>query len=143
MSATTFRSDVCDGILAVLNTFIAANPTLLLAAYRARPSGFPDLPAAYIAERSEDILHDSQTRTRTLTTSVLVVDQISDNAETMQRFDTLVDALIDAFSAAPQFSTTGVWSRMSVADEQVDFGDYVLTGARFTFPDLTIMEGRP
>ena len=141
--ATTFRTDVADGLLAVLNTFITANPTLLKRAYRARPSGFPDLPAAYIADRSEDITHDSGTRTRTMSgLSFMVVDEITDNLETMARFDTLIDLLVDAITASPQLGTTGIWSRLTVTDQEVEYGDYVLKGVRFAFPDISIMEGR-
>lgn len=140
--ATTFRTDIADGILAVLNTFIAAHPTLLLRAYRARPSSSPDDPYAYIENRPEDVTHDSGTRTRTMSPSVVVVRRITDNAETMARFDTLVDLLVDAFTAAPQFATGTIWSRFTVADEDAPFGDYDFAAVRFTFTNISIQEGR-
>ena len=140
---TTFRADVADGLLGVLNTFATAHPTLLVRAYRARPASFPDLPAAYIADRSETITHTQGVRTRTLGgLSFVVVDRITDNAETMQRFDTLVDTLLDAITASPQLGTTGIWSGLSITDEDAPFGDYDFKGVRFAFPDISIMEGR-
>lgn len=142
MAATTFRNDIAAGILTVLNTFIAANPTLLLRAYRARPESMPDLPAAYIENRPEEITHDSGTRTRTMTPSVVVVRRITDNAETMAAFDTLIDLLVDAFTDSPQFATGTIWSRMTVTDEDAPLGDYDFAAVRFTFGNVSVMEGR-
>jgi len=139
---TTFRTDIGDGILAVPGAFKAAHPDLLLSVYRARPSGWPDLPAAIIDRRAEDIGHDSGVRTRSMTVSVLVVRRITDNAETMLAFDQLVDLLVDAFTAVPQFASDTIWSDVSVEDEDAPFGDYDFAGVRFTFPNITIMEGR-
>lgn len=139
---TTFRTAIADGILSVLNTFIAANPTLLLRAYRGRPSSSPDDPYAYIENRPEDIGHDVGTRTRTMTPSVVVVRRITDNAETMARFDTLVDLLVDAFTASPQFTGGTIWSRMSVSDEDAPWGDYDFAAVRFSFANISITEGR-
>jgi hypothetical protein len=140
--STTFRSDIVAGIASVLTTFQAANPDLLRAVHRARPESWPDLPAAYIENRPETITHDSGTRTRTMSPSVVVVRRITDNDEAMAAFDTLVDLLVDAFTAAPQFTSGTIWSRMEVADEDAPFGEYDFAGVRFTFPDITIMEGR-
>jgi len=140
--ATTFRTDIADGILSVLNTFIAAHPTLLLRAHRSRPESFPDLPAAYIENRPEDITHDSGIRRRRMSPSVVVVRRITNNDEAMTAFDTLVDLLVDTFTDNPQFTADTIWSAMTVADEDAPFGEYDFAAVRFTFPDITIMEGR-
>jgi len=140
--ATTFRTDIVGGIEAVLVAFRTANPTLLLGVHRARPESFPDLPAAYIANRPEAITHDSGTRTRTMQPSVVVVRRITDNEEAMAAFDTLVDLLVDAFTAVPQLAANTIWDQLTVADEDAPFGDYDFASVRFTFGDVSIMEGR-
>ena len=130
------------GILAVLNGIKAANPTLLIATYRARPPGLPDLPAAYIENRPETVTHDSGTRIRRMQPSVVVVRRITDNAEAMTAFDSLVDIMVDAFTAQPQFATGTIWDTFSVEDVDAPFGDYDFAAVRFTFANVTIMEGR-
>lgn len=140
--STTFRTDVAAGLYAVLSTYATANPSLLVRAFRARPASFADLPCAWVDSRDEDITHDSGTRTRSMRPSILVADRMTDNAETAARFDTLVDALVDAFTASPQLGTGGVWSRMTVTDEEIAEDNATFMGARFTFPDISIQEGR-
>lgn len=140
--ATTFRTDIADGILVVLDAFKAAHPTLLLGTHRARPASMPDLPAAYIENRPETVGHSQGVRTRTMSPSVVIVRRITDNAEAMAAFDTLVDLLVDAFTAVPQFAAGTIWDQLTVADEDAPFGDYDFAAVRFTFPSITIMEGR-
>ncbi len=140
--ATTFRADTVAGIYAVLDAFRTANPTLLLGVHRARPESFPDLPAAYIDGRDEAVTHSAGVRTRTMRPQVVVVRRITNNEEAMLAFDTLVDALLDAFTAQPSFDAGTMWSDVSIADEDAPFGDYDFAAVRFTFGDVTIMEGR-
>lgn len=142
MVATTFRADIGDGIYTVLAAFAAANPSMLVRAYRARPSGLTDLPCAWVDGRPEDVTHSQGTRTRIMVPSVLVVRAQSDNVETAQAFDRLVDALLDAFTAVPQFATGTIWDRVAVADEEIVVGEYLLPAVRFTFGNVSIMEGR-
>lgn len=141
---TTFRSDIASGLLTILEAFITANPTLLRRAYRARPASWnTDLPAAWVETRNEVVAHDSGVRTRTMTPSVLVVDRLTDNTETMDRMDDLVDALLDHFTASPHITTTTIWDALSVTDEteQLPDGSWV-TAVRFTFGNVSIREGR-
>lgn len=139
---TTARYDLIGGIVTTLTTFRTANPDLLRGVTTARPESYPDLPAAFPDAISESVLHDSGTRTRTMTASVLVVRRITNNAETMAAWHVLVDLLADAFTAVPQFSANTIWSRMTITDEDAPFGDYDFAGVRFTFTDMTVMEGR-
>jgi hypothetical protein len=142
MTATTFRTDTVAGILGVLNAYITAHPAELLRAYPARPESLADLPAAFIENRPESITHDSGTRTRTMSPSVVVVRRITDNEEAMTAFDSLIDGLVDAFTAVPQFAADTIWSAFTVADEEYAFGDYIFAAVRFTFTNITAMEGR-
>lgn len=141
--ATTFRADISDGIYAVLAAYATAHPSRLLRAYRARPSSLgPDLPCAWVDNRPESIGHSQGVRTRTMTPSVLVVRAGGDNAEAAQAFDVLVDDLVDAFTAVPQFAANTIWDELTVADEEIAVGDYLLPAVRFSFGDISIMEGR-
>jgi len=143
MTATTFRRDVGDGIMTVLNGVIAAHPTLLLRAYRARPSNITtDMPAVFIDNRPEVVTHDSGTRTRLMSPTVVVVRAPGDNAEAMLAMDILVDYLADAFTAQPQFVAGTMWDTYTIADEEYAIGDYLYPAVRFSFGDVTQMDGR-
>lgn len=141
--ATTFRTDIVTGLLAVLNGVVAANPTLLIRAYRARPEGFPDLPAAYIDGRPEQITQDSQVRTRIMAPEIVIVRRITNNDEAMAATDTLVDIIVDAITANPQFATGTIHrGSFTVTDEDAPFGDYDLAAVRIRLTDVSIQEGR-
>lgn len=143
--STTFRADVATGLLAILDAFRAANPTLLRATFKARPpSPVNDLPYAYVNGRSETITHSNQIRRRVMRPEVIVVDALTDNVETVERFDLLVDALIDHFSASPAVTPNTHWDAMSVDDilEELPDGTY-RAGVRFSFTNITAQEGRP
>ena len=141
---TTFRNDTVDGIMAVLNAYIAANPTRLIRAYRSKPLNIAagDLPAAYVDVRNEVIRHAQGVRTRTMSPTVMVVDRATDNVETGDRMDPLIDGLVDAFTAAPQLVTGTVWDQMDIRDIPVEIGEYEFAGVRITLADVTISEGR-
>jgi Trk K+ transport system NAD-binding subunit len=142
--ATTFRNDIVDGIMTVLNAYIAANPTRLVRAYRSKPLNVAagDLPSVYVDVRNEDIRHSEGTRTRVMSPSVVVVDRATDNIETGDRMDPLIDGLVDAFTATPQLMTGTVWDRMTIRDVPIEIGEYEYAGVRITIPDVTIREGR-
>jgi hypothetical protein len=140
---TTFRTDIVTGLLAMLNGIVTAHPTLLIRAYRARPEGFPDLPCAYIDGRPEAVQQDTQTRTRLMAPQIVIVRRITNNDEAMTAFDTLVDYVVDAITANPQFAA-GTMHRgtFTVTDEDAPFGDYDLAAVRITLTNISIMEGR-
>ena len=141
---TTFRTAIGDGILAVLDGYKAAHGELLRRTSRARPTNIAaaDLPAAFIDARPETVSHSEGIRTRIMSPSVVVVRRPTDNLEDMAAFDSLVDGLMDAFTAVPQFAPVTIWSDMTVADEEYEIGDFLLPAVRFSFPNISIMEGR-
>jgi hypothetical protein len=140
---TTFRQDVVAGLVTILEAFATANPTLLREVHRARPSRYTgDLPFAYVGPRDEEGLHDSGTRTRTMQPSVVLVDRLTDNGETMDRFDILVDAMWDHLSASPHIVDGTIWSRLGGADDYEDIGGQTFAAFRFTYRDISIQEGR-
>lgn len=99
--ATTFRSDAAAAVLGLLTTYQTANPTRLRHVTRARPSSVGETPAAWIGEVTESIRNSANIRQRTFIIPIVVVDQLADNSETLNRLDDLVDALIDVVTAAP------------------------------------------
>lgn len=144
--ATTFRTDITSGLVTILDAFVTANPTLLRRTERSRPPSIVgDLPIAWVDRRDESITHDSGTRTRTMSPSVLVVDSIGDNVETVVDFDTLVDLLVDHFTLSPHITSNTIWSDLRVEDESYSEGDEptrYFHAVRFTFGNVAILEGR-
>jgi hypothetical protein len=143
---STFRTDITSGLVTILDAFITANPTLLRRSERGRPpSVVGDLPIAWVDRRDESIVHDSGTRTRTMQPSVLVVAPITDNVETVIRFDTLVDLLVDHFTDYPHITSNTIWSAMTVEDESYSEGEEPVRyfhAVRFSFGNVSIQEGR-
>jgi hypothetical protein len=140
---TTFRHDVAANIKTnVLDVYQAANPTLLRAVYRARPSQIGETPCAWIGDRSEQLTHDSGTRGRTMLVQVVLCDTITDNGETLDRIDPLVDALLDALTALPHGVTSGtVLDPVGVDDADIPFGTVNYFGTVITVR-VRILEGR-
>jgi hypothetical protein len=146
--ATTFRQDLTLAIVGAIDTFIAANPTLLRRSERGRPpSPIGDLPLAFVDGRDERIHFDAQTMDRVMTIAVVVVRPITDNVETLVAADVAVDALIDHFNATYiHFVPRSSWTDLVIADEDypVDSADGTTAhffATRLTFT-VSLMEGR-
>lgn len=142
------RVEIVAGLLTLLDTFIAANPTLLRSRFKVRPpSLLVDLPTAYIDLRPETVHYDSSMRDRVMQPSIVFVDQLTDNGETMGRFDTLVDTFTDFLDGHPYLASgNGVWSDGTWADESETLGGEGegarAAAARFTFNDVLFKSGR-
>ena len=140
---TTFRADVRAGLVTILGTFKTANPTMLGSVLTARPEGFTgDYPIAFPESQPEAISHTSGVRTRTMTPTVCVVAEKALNAAEQDRFDLLVDALLDHFTTSPHITAGTIWDRMAVEDYDEVIGDQYRPAVRFTFGNLSIQEGR-
>lgn len=98
---STIRAQTRANLKVFLDDFKAAQPTLLQT-YRNRPASFGSTPCAYVGGISEPrILHTAGIRQRDIEASLVLVDTLTDNEETADRLDVLVDALIDALTAQP------------------------------------------
>lgn len=144
---TSGRQSVVDGLVAVLNTYKTANPTRLRRVYTARPGGFAELPAAYVGTLDEIILHTSGTRQRTFAPTVVVVDAFTDNEQTGDRMDILIDGLVDAYTAQPSVIVGMVLRQTGVLDGNLSISGpndvtIVYRSATLTFADTVLMEGR-
>jgi len=141
MPTSTFRVDLVAGVTAMMNAYIAANPTKLLRHYRSLPAQFQDLPASYLDVRPETVSHANGLRDRVTSPSIVVVTRLTDNGETTDIHDILVDSLLDWFTSYPHIVTGTVWSDMTIADEAVG-PDNQFVGTRFSFGNISIAEGR-
>lgn len=143
------RTDLITATLAMLDAFIAANPTLLRRRFKVRPPSLvTDLPCAYIDLRPEQVHYYNGVRDRILSPSIVFVDQLADNSETMTRFDSLIDAFTDHLdSYSHLYLGTGlnnVWSRGTWSDEAVEITtEQPAQAARWSFEDILFKEGRP
>ena len=141
MPISTFRVDLVTGVTAMMNAYIAANPTKLLRHYRSLPEQFQDLPCSYLDVRPETVSHANGLRDRVVTPSIVVVTRLTDNGETTDIHDILVDSLLDWFTSYPHIVTGTIWSDMTIADEAVG-ADNQFVGTRFSFGNISIAEGR-
>lgn len=134
---TTFRSDITTGVRTMMDAFIASNPTALRRHEDAKPTTFAlDTPLSYLSTVPETITHTQGTRERLASPSVTVVAEAA-------VLSTLVDLLIDHFTAYPHIVTGTIWDRMTVEDDREEIGDGAsLPSVRFTFSNLSIREGR-
>lgn len=138
---TTFRVDLVAGVGAMMNAYIAANPDKLVRHYRSIPAQFQDLPASYLDVRPETVHHANGLRDRVVSPSVVVVTRLTDNGETTDIHDVLVDSLLDWFTSYPHIAPGTIWEDMTVSDEAIgDDNQFVAT--RFNFGDISIAEGR-
>ena len=134
--STTFRSDLMAGMVSMAQAFIDVNPTLLRRVYDARPESLnTDLPCAFIDfPRGEQVHYDNSIFTRSVSVSLVVVDRLTSNNETSDRFDVLVDALLSWFNGYPHIVASSVWSDLSIDDETQQMDENTtLPAVRFTF----------
>jgi hypothetical protein len=138
---STFRVDARAGLLAIADDFLTANGARLTTVLPERPESLATgatAPFAYIDLRGEEIAHTSGTRERLMSPSIVLVDRLSDNAETVARFDATVDLFVDHCTNYPHAVAGTIWDRMTVSDD-TDEGMYLV---RFAFNNLSIREGR-
>jgi hypothetical protein len=145
---TTFRADVRAGMVAAVQAFITANPTLLRKVHTSRPTNFAgDIPFAYIDLLAETATHTEGTRERVMAPSVVIVSRPLDNETQVAAWDVLVDLLADHFTSYPQFTANSIWDRWTLTEE----GEEVQTApdsirvfptVRFTFDNVSLREGR-
>lgn len=153
------RQDIIRGLLGLLDDYIAANPTLLRRRFKVRPPTLiTDTPCAYIDLRPETVHYDSAIRDRVFQPSIVFVDRLTDNGETMDRFDALVDSFSDFIGTnqmpyaylsltAAGVRSNGVWSQGTWSDEQESLGSpdgslAPAAAARFTFTDVLYKDSR-
>lgn len=140
---TTFRSDVAAGFYTLLSDFATANPTMLQHAYKARPRSFGDRPLAFVGPRNETIQHDSGTRARTMSPTIVFVWAWNDEQETADIRDDLIDAFLDYATAHPRaVSDSTVTSPTGVEDVELEMDGAPYPASIVSFGETLIREGR-
>jgi hypothetical protein len=139
---STFRVDLVDALYDLLVAYRTANPTLLRAVYRTRPAAFQELPAAFVGPRAETITHTSGTRERAIDPSVVVVDSFTDNTETGDRMDILMDDLVDVFTAGVRQIGNAIIEPTAVLPGELEASGAIYRAESIQFARTTIREGR-
>lgn len=141
IAATTARVSLVAGVTAMMNAYIAANPGRIVRHYRSTPPQFQDLPASYLDLGVERIHHSNGIRDSVFSPAVVVVTRLTDNGETTDAHDILVDSLREWFTATPHIVAGTVWDDMTVADEAAG-EDNQFYATRFTFVNYSASVGR-
>lgn len=119
-----FRADFRAGCKSVLDTYKAANSSLLAHVYDHRPARYLT-PCAFVDSviAEPTIRHDSGTRQRTLQARVYVVNKFVSNDQTADEQDALVDGLVDAFTANHSVVSGSLVEPVSVEGDELTDGD--------------------
>lgn len=139
---STFRADLVDALYDLLVAYQTANPTLLRKVYRARPAAFGELPAAFVGPRNETIKHTAGARERAIDPSVIVVDTFTDNVETGDRMDILMDDLVDVFTAGVRQLGNAIIEPTGVLPGELEASGAIYRAETIQFGRTSIMEGR-
>lgn len=143
---SSFRADAVAGVMALLQTFMASNPTLLKSVSAARPKSAAtmSLPGVFIGDRSESSVQGQEIRTRTLDGLVVVaVDKTPDNVQAMNRLDILVDALEDLFTSGYHaISGYSILELTAVADVSFTETGGTYQAVEFSLGNTFLTEGR-
>lgn len=121
---TGFRANFRAGCKGVLDSYKAANPTLLAHVYDHRPESYRT-PCAFVDNviGEPTIVHDFGTRQRVLQARVYVVNKIVSNDQTADEQDALVDGVVDAFSAAARSVSGALIQPIRVEGDELNDGD--------------------
>ena len=142
---TTARVDTATGLLAILDGLKASGD--LEETFSARPGSFArPTPFGYVDLGDEQVSHDAGTRTRVFPASLVIADRLTENAESTERMNALVDKVLDAITAHAHVSVPGgvVHSgrvAVTVGADQAPDGAWFIA-ARFDYGDITVQEGR-
>jgi hypothetical protein len=141
--STSFRQQFRAGCKTVLDTFKAANPTVLLEDYDYPPESY-HTPCAYVEKGvNETVQHTSGVRTRTLRGNVVLVNKLVSNDQATGEQDVLVDGLLDAFTAAPRAaSASSLIQPVSVTDTELQDANGNRYAAAVISVEGVIQEGR-
>ena len=139
---SSFRVDLVDALYDLLAAYQTANPSLLRKVYRTRPAAFQELPAAFVGPRIETITHTAGTRERAIDPSVVVVDTFTDNIETGDRLDILMDDLVDVFTAGVRQIGNALIEPTGVIPGELEASGAIYRAETIQFGRTSIREGR-
>lgn len=140
----TWRQDVHDGILAMVNLFVATYPNYVRAVYHNRPTSVTgEGPFVYIGRIREFIVHDSGTRQTRFEGEIGYVDVLVEPRETDDRVNTFADFFRDLFTANARIFPFGILEETGFDDSpEVRQGTSIyLTDVQVSW-HFTVLEGR-
>lgn len=143
---TGFRQAIQAGIVSMLTSFIAANPTIIRTVRTVRPRSFTtaDLPVFYVGDLNETIASSPGVRTRTVTGfSCYLVDSMGEQQESNDRMNFAVDALTDLFTENPHIiSGRSLFKHTATIDTEEADGPTIFPAVEFQFAEAVVQEGR-
>jgi hypothetical protein len=143
---TGFRQALQAGMLSIMQTFAAANPTIIRAVRHTRPRSLTtvELPVFWVGGFNETIETSVGVRTRIMDGfSCFVADRMGEPMESDDRINFVVDALTDVFTAnyhaASGFS---LLTHTATIDTEFDEGGTIFVAVEFQFSVSKLAEGR-
>jgi hypothetical protein len=130
-----------DGLKTQLDAFLAANPTIVGRTYRTRPAS-PELPCGYVGSITENVDHDSGTRSRRLDALVQFEKTITDNELSGDWTDDIADGFLDLITDNHDAITGGMTQVMRIASDSEEASpEGYRTRVDFTIR-IELIEGR-
>jgi len=144
---TGFRQALQAGVLSIVSTFAAANPTIVASVFGVRPMSFAavSLPCFYMGSMSETIETSQGSRTRTFEgCSGFLADEFGTVEDSSDRMNLAADALADLFTAnVHAASGTSLLKHVGTFDgEWVDSQNVRGPSLEFRFDLAKVTEGR-
>lgn len=138
-----FRVDTRNAFKTGLDAFAAANPSLVDNAFKARPPSLAEQKGIFISGIAEPrILHSAGVRQRDIEVSAVCWVQLSDNEETTDKLESMVDALMDYLTDNPHvISGYTVQQPIRVTPIELDEGGVIVPAIAITCV-AQIQEGR-
>ncbi len=150
---TGFRQALQAGVMSLVTTFKAANPTIVRSVLTVRPRSFEtvDLPCFYLGPMDETIATNQGTRSRAFAGfSGFLVDTMGEQIESNDRMNFAADVFADLFTLNfHAASGRSIFQHVGTRDAEFDDaggssissgGMYV--GLEFLFAPTEVLEGR-
>lgn len=131
-NTSTERQDVYSAVTAIIDAFIAAQPTILRKHHLTFPRTIAgEVPFVYLSI-NESVLHDWQTRITTFDGFIGYVDTNADPQETQQRVNAFADGLREWLTANARIIPDKEFRQVGFED-----GERLQGGALGTDPHVT------
>lgn len=131
--ASTERQDTYDALAAILDAFIAAQPTILRKQHLTFPRTMAgEAPFIYLSI-NESILHDWQTRITVFSGWIGYVDTVADPDEAQDRVNAFADYMREWLTANPRIIPNKEFRQVGFEDGERLAGGVLATDPHVTF----------
>lgn len=139
----SWRRDLHDGVLAMLEAFTAAYPDYVRCSHHALPLGrLGEGPYVYIADIRESIEHTEGLRITTFAGAFGYVDTLVDPEETDDRVNLWADYMRDVCTANVRMLPPGVFAQTGLHEEELPEGSLAPQTNVVIEWRFTVQEGR-